>query len=197
MLDWSDDALAAAREGSHRLGQFQNRLLKTKSDVDSPRFKKAAGLLEGDVAQALDDDLNAPRAVAAMFVFMNDGHAAMDAGERPGVAALSAWKKAEGVLGVTTQVQSIVVETQTGQATWTGFAPTVVVTPPTTPPSDRAAAEEWARLWATARAQHKAARNYAEADRIRALLAEHGFQVRDSRDGSIEVVRTAASKSKT
>ena len=194
MLDWRDDALAAAREGSHRLGQFRNRLLKAKSDVDTPRFKKAAELLEGDLAQALNDDLNAPRAVAAMFAFMNEGHAAMDAGERPGVAAFSAWKNADGVLGVTTQVQSIVVDTQAGQATWTPFAPTVVVTPPTTPPSDPGAAEEWARLWATARAQYKAARNYAEADRIRTLLGQHGFQVRDSRDGSIEVVRTALPK---
>ena len=189
MLDWSDDALAAAREGSHRLGQFQNRLLKARSEVDSPRFKKAAELLEGDLAQALDDDLNAPRAIAAMFAFMNDANAAMDAGDRPGAAAWSAWKKADGVLGVTTQVQSSVVTPETGQATWTGLAPTVVVSPPVTPPSDPVAAQEWAIKWATARAQYKSARNYAEADRIRALLGEHGFQVRDSRDGSIEVVR--------
>jgi cysteinyl-tRNA synthetase len=193
-LDMTDEGLAAAQEASRRLGEFQNRLNKVNSESDSARLLHAAEQLNRDVAEALNDDLNAPRAVAAMFAFMNDGHAAMDAGERPGVAALSAWKKAEGVLGVTTQVQSVVVEAQTGQATWTGFAPTVVETPPTTPPSDLAAANEWAKRWATVRAQYKSARNYAEADRIRALLGEHGFQVRDSRDGSIEVVRTTVPK---
>jgi cysteinyl-tRNA synthetase len=66
-----------------------------------------------------------------------------------------------------------------------------------TPPSSPGAARDWAIAWATERARHKSARNYAEADRIRALLGTHGFQVRDSRDGSIEVVRTAGSKSNT
>ena len=98
-LDWSDDALAAAREGSHRLGQFQNRLLEARAESDSPRLEKAAQLLTTGFAQAMDDDLNAPRAVAAMFAFMNEANAAMDAGELPGPAALSAWERVEGVPG--------------------------------------------------------------------------------------------------
>jgi len=191
-LDLTDEGLAAAQEASRRLGEFQNRIQKAGSDSESARLAGAAERLTRDVAEGLNDDLNAPRAVAAMFTFMNEANAALDAGERPGPAALQAWTNAENVLGVTSQVRSIVVETQTGQAAWTGFAAQPVVTPPTTPPSDPAAAEEWARLWATARAQHKSARNYAEADRIRALLGEHGFQVRDSKDGSIEVVRTVS-----
>ena len=35
----------------------------------------------------------------------------------------------------------------------------------------------------------KASRNFAEADRIRGLLKAAGWEVRDNRDGSIEVVR--------
>jgi cysteinyl-tRNA synthetase len=93
-------------------------------------------------------------------------------------------------------VRSMVVAAQTGELTVTGFEPTVTVTPSETPPSDPVAADEWARQWATARARLKSARNYAEADRIRGLLNEHGFQVRDARDGSIEVVRIGGSKSK-
>ena len=188
-LDLTDDGLAAAQKASSRLGEFQKRLTETTSQGDSPRLSQAAERLRKDVTEALDDDLNAPRAIAAMFTFMNEANAALDAGEQPGRAAVSAWEMAEGVLGVTSQVRSMVVTPGTGQATWTGLAPTVVVTPPAAPPSDPRAAEEWARGWATARAQFKSARNYVEADRIRALLGEHGFQVRDSRDGSIEVVR--------
>jgi cysteinyl-tRNA synthetase len=194
-LDWSDDALAAAREGSHRLGEFQNRLLQARSETDSPRFSRAAEQLGRDLSAALDDDLNAPRAVAAMFAYMNEGNAALDRGDRPGPAAVAAWEKAEGVLGVTSPVQSVVIRARARDGAIASDTATAVVTPPETPPSDPDAAKEWARRWATARAQYKSARNYAEADRIRTLLGEHGFQVRDSRDGSIEVVRTALPKS--
>ncbi len=64
-LDWSDDALAAAREGSHRLGEFQNRLLQARSARRLGPFLGAAEQLNKDLGEALDDDLNAPRAVAA------------------------------------------------------------------------------------------------------------------------------------
>jgi cysteinyl-tRNA synthetase len=187
-LDWSDDALAGAREGSHRLGEFQNRLLQAKSQADSPRFIRAAEQLGKDLAQALDDDLNAPRAVAALFAYMNEGNAALDAGERPGPAAVSAWERAEGVLGVASRVVAMKVKADADATAVSAELSEV-------PPADPGAAENWARAWATRRARHKTARNYAEADRIRALLGDNGFQVRDSRDGSIEVVRIAAPKS--
>jgi cysteinyl-tRNA synthetase len=175
ILDWSDDALAAAREGSHRLGEFQNRLLQAKAATDSPRFTRAADQLD-----------NAPRAVAAMFTYMNEGNAALDLGERPGPAAVSAWERAEGVLGVASKVVAMKVRAGGGAAGAAELSES--------PPSDPVQAEDWARDWAARRARHKSNRNYTEADRIRALLGEHGFQVRDSRDGSIEVVRTAVPK---
>jgi cysteinyl-tRNA synthetase len=185
-LEWSDDALTAAREGSHRLGEFQARLLERRAGSDSARFVEAAERLERDLAEGLNDDLNAPRAVAAMFGYMNEGNAALDAGHRPGPGAIAAWQKAEEVLGVTSKVTVLRVRAAGGED--------MAVQLSRTPPADPAAAESWARDWATRRAQAKSARNYAEADRIRALLGEHGFQVRDSRDGSIEVVRTVVPK---
>lgn len=193
-LDLTDEGLAAAQKASGRLGEFQQRLIASKSDSDSPRLGQAADRLRKDLTDALDDDLNAPRAVAAMFTFMNDANAALDSGEKPGPASLSAWTTAEGILGVVSQKRSTTIEVQARSGVIASDAATAVVTPSEAPPSDPNAVEEWARLWATARAQHKSGRNYAEADRIRALLAEHGFQVRDSRDGSIEVVRIAAPK---
>jgi cysteinyl-tRNA synthetase len=188
-LDWSDDALAAAREGSHRLGEFQGRLLESQTGSDSSRFVAAAEQLTRHLSEALDDDLNAPRAVAAMFTFMNEGNAALDAGEQPGPAAVSAWERAEGVLGVASPV--VVMRLKGGGSE--GPADESVELPKN-PPLEPGAAESWAREWATRRARFKRARNYAEADRIRALLGQHGFEVRDSRDGSIEVVRTALPK---
>jgi cysteinyl-tRNA synthetase len=188
-LDWSDDALAAAREGSHRLGQFQNRLLESRSDSDSPRLIQAAERLGHNMAEALDDDLNAPRALAAMFAFLNEGNAAMDAGEKAGPAVLSAWNKGEKVLGVTSR--QIVIKVPTGELTLKGYPPEVLVNVSETPPDDPNEDEQkaWALKWALRRKQAKSARDYAEADRIRGLLQAADWEVRDGRDGSVNVVR--------
>jgi cysteinyl-tRNA synthetase len=184
-LDLTDEGLAAAQEASRRLGEFQSRLFEAKSGSDAPRLTQGAGRLAHDVAEALNEDLNAPRAVAAMFTFMNEANAAMDAGEDPGPVAVSAWELAEKVLGVTTPKRGIKV---------TGYEPTVPLGLAEIAPTGETDRMKWAKAWASERARHKSARNYGEADRIRALLENHGFQVRDSRDGSIEVVRTALPK---
>jgi cysteinyl-tRNA synthetase len=181
-LDLTDDALAAAQEGSRRLGEFQKRLEDNKGDADSPRFRGAADQLKRQVAEALDDDLNAPRAVAALFTYMNEGNAALDAGERPGPAALAAWQQAEEVLGVASQV---VIMKVTGGSSGSGEIKDLSETPP----ADGTGQESWALAWARRRKDQKSAKNYAEADRIRDLLKSAGWQVRDKPDGSVEVVR--------
>ena len=182
-LDLTDDGLAAAQKASQRLGEFQNRLFSEYGNEDPPRLNQASKKLERDFQEALDEDLNAPRALAAMFAFMNEANAAMDAGELPGPKTTAVWKMAEGVLHVTSAVLGMKIPS--------GDRDRISDSAPLseTPPVDEVAAQAWAFYWANRRAQHKSSRNYAEADRIRALLNEHGFQVRDSRDGSIEVVR--------
>jgi cysteinyl-tRNA synthetase len=191
-LDWSDDALAAAREGSHRLGEFQGRLLASRADSDSPRFVEAAKQLTRQMSEALDDDLNAPRAVAAMFTFVNEGNAALDAGERPGPAAIAAWEKAEGVLGVTSKIE-ITKITANGSVVPGGLqvrgegTVSLLDTPPQNSTEDIQKA--WALQWALRRKEAKARRDYPEADRIRGILREAGWEVRDAKDGSVEVIR--------
>ena len=56
-------------------------------------------------------------------------------------------------------------------------------------PSMQMQAAEWARSWASVRLAAKKQKNFAEADRIRAMLKQHGFEIRDAKDGSIEVRR--------
>ncbi|MGH2855628.1 MAG: hypothetical protein ACRDLF_15735, partial [Solirubrobacteraceae bacterium] len=56
-------------------------------------------------------------------------------------------------------------------------------------PADGVAQARWADFWARKRADAKGARDFAEADRIRALLAEHGWEVRDVRGGESTVKR--------
>ena len=183
-LDLTDDALAAAQEASRRLGEFQLRLQEHQTGSDSLRFRQAADRLSSQVAEALDDDLNAPRAVAALFTYMNEGNAALDAGELPGPLALSAWEKAQEILGVASQV--VVMKVTGGGAESPEDAGVLSEQPPT----DLKQAEQWALAWARRRKEQKSVRNYAEADRIRERLRTAGWEVRDKPDGSIEVVRS-------
>jgi cysteinyl-tRNA synthetase len=182
-LDLTDDALAGAQEASRRLGEFQKRLYEQRKDSDSPKFRDAAQQLSRHMAEALDDDLNAPRAVAAVFTYMNEGNAALDAGEHPGPLALSAWQKAEDVLDVASQV--VIMKVTSGSAEISSEVRELSETPP----ADAKAAESWALAWARRRKDQKSAKNYAEADRIRELLKAAGWEVRDKQDGSVEVVR--------
>jgi cysteinyl-tRNA synthetase len=186
-LDLTDEGLASAREGSRRLGEMQNRLLAARSETDSPPFAEAAGRLDQELAEALDDDLNAPRAVAAMFAFASSANAALDAGQQPGPRAQRAWERAEGVLGVTSEVQVLKVGAS-GGAGGPQREAGLAETPPDDP--NEHAQQAWALRWAVRRREAKTARNYPEADRIRALLKASGWEVRDARDGSVEVVRT-------
>jgi cysteinyl-tRNA synthetase len=186
-LDLTDEGLASAREGSRRLGELQNRLLAGRAETDAPPFTDAAERLERELAEALDDDLNAPRAVAAMFAFASTANAALDAGQQPGPRALRAWERAEAVLGVTSDVQVLKVEASAGQP-GLDSEDGLSETPPGDPTEH--AQQAWALRWAVRRREAKTARNYPEADRIRALLRASGWEVRDTRDGSVEVVRS-------
>ncbi len=73
---------------------------------------------------------------------MNEGNAALDAGDRPGPAAISAWERAEGVLGVASKVVAMKVRAS-GE-------PTASSELSENPPSNSREAENWAREWATA-----------------------------------------------
>ena len=185
-LDLTDDALAAAQEGSRRLGDFQRRLGDAAGAVDGPRFLAAAARLDQELTEALDDDLNAPRAVAALFAYAGAGNAALDAGEQPGLRSLAAWRRAEGVLGVTSQVSVTRLSESEAEARGHDAGPLIEI------PPDGATEEAqrlWALQWALRRKRARDAKDYAEADRIRDLLRGAGWEVRDSRDGSVEVVR--------
>ncbi len=184
-LDLTDQALTSAREGSRRLGEFQTRMLGAAGPADAPAFVEAAARLDLELAEALDDDLNAPRAAAALFAFASAGNAALDAGQVAGPRAVAAWRRAEGVLGVTSSVQVVKV----GTAVDAGAADGAEL-PEQSPAGDEAAQRSWAIRWAVRRKEAKATRDFVVADGIRARLKAAGWEVRDNRDGSIEVVRS-------
>ena len=182
-LDLTDEGLAAAREGARRLGEFARRLESSIARDDAAEFAAAAETLDQEFRTALDDDLNAPRAVAAVFAFLTEGNRLLDAGLLPGPRALAAWRRSDGVLEATTrpQVEAVALADagpSAGQL-------------PEQPPSSPDGQGDWARKWAARRLEAKARRDFAEADRIRALLQSQGWEVRDRKDGTIEVSRRA------
>ena len=166
------------------MGEFKNRLLAAAGATHPPTFVQAAGRLERELAEALDDDLNAPRAAAALFSFASTGNAALDAGQAAGPVAVAAWQRAEGVLGVTSTVQVLKVGTAVDAAGADGAELSEE-----SPAGDETAQRSWALRWAGRRKEAKGARDFALADAIRARLKAAGWEVRDSRDGSIEVIK--------
>ncbi|MCU0620763.1 MAG: cysteine--tRNA ligase, partial [Gemmatimonadales bacterium] len=108
-LDLTDEGLGAAREGARRLGAFAERLGREAAGrAGGPAVADLAGRLRREVAEALDDDLNAPRAVAALFDFVREGNRLLDAGQG-GPDLLEAWGWADGILDVAASVSRHVV----------------------------------------------------------------------------------------
>jgi cysteinyl-tRNA synthetase len=189
-LDWTDEALVGARAGSRRLGEFRDRLAgaggpsatrpASRPADEGEEFTAAAERSWTAFAEALDDDLNGPRALAAVFQLVSEGNALLDRGVAPSPRALEIWSAMDGVLDV---LPPVARRLEVGGSTAVG------ADLPDRPPPDAAGAEAWAAAWAARRRAAKSEKNWPEADRIRALLAAHGWQIRDRQDGIAEVVR--------
>jgi cysteinyl-tRNA synthetase len=181
-LDLTHDALTAAGEGARRLGEFGRRLENAASDAEDAGFAAAAEQLERGFIQAMNDDLNSPRAVAELFDFVSTGNRLLDQGVHPGKRAREAWRFADSILDATTR--STVHEIRLDKVT-APESDTLHDLPPADPDGQR----QWAEAWAGRRLAAKGRRDFAEADRIRALLASNGWEVRDRKDGVAEVSR--------
>src|SRR5207237_4440715 len=98
-LDLNDEALEGAGQGVKRLGELHERLRERgRSDSAGPAGTEVlAGLsrdVARDVAAALDDDLNAPQAVATVFDFVRAANRELDraaggGGQGPGTFGAS------------------------------------------------------------------------------------------------------------
>jgi cysteinyl-tRNA synthetase len=180
-LDLTDEALAAAREGSRRLGEFDGRLRKAGTGAEG--WGDWGTVLTARFAASLDDDLNGPQAVAAVFDAARDGNRLLDQGLAPSANDLAAWRRAMEVLDPLPASGGGGTTLGEGDG---GQAGELLMTPP----ADPAAAERWALAWARARLAARGRRDYKEADRIRDLLKGAGWEIRDNKDGTAEVRRS-------
>lgn len=181
-LDFTDQALDSAREGSRRLGALAARLAQVADGAGSAAFEAVGATLATDFATAMDEDLNTPRALAALFEAAREGNRLLDGGELPGPTFRAAWAKATGVLQVLPTPSTGFQLPASGTVEPSGELSE-------DQPESAEAQGEWALAWAGRRLTAKQTRNFAEADRIRGLLAEAGWDVRDNRDGTAEVQR--------
>ncbi len=155
-LDFSDEALAAAGAGVKRLGEFRARLLGERGKGKGEgKLADLATTFETDFRAALDDDLNAPRACAALFQLVHDGNAALDAGAPGAAVALTVLDRAMAVLDVLPTAKTV----DAGLTRWI---------------EDRIAARDKARK----------SKDFKEADRIRAELAGRGVEIEDTPSGT-------------
>jgi cysteinyl-tRNA synthetase len=177
-LDFTDEALGAAREGSRRLGEFDTRVTQPSPAAEG-EFDRFAVMLKDEFTAAMDDDLNTPRALAALFEAVRAGNRALDGGERPTAGFRSVWQRLTDVLQVLPGgAQFEATADAAGESSWTDH-----------PPDEPARQVAWANWWAAQRLAAKQSRDFTESDRVRAMLAEHGWEVRDNRDGTATVQR--------
>src|SRR5438876_7027583 len=156
-VDFTDEALEAAKEGVRRLGEFHQRLKKTGRGEKGEVLSGLADTLEADVATALNVDLNAPRAVAALFDFVRAVNRELDKPvPPPGTArALAAFERVTGILDVL----------------------------PTARAADPALAG-WVEARIAARAQARKSKDFKAADAIRTELAAKGIEIEDTPQGT-------------
>src|SRR5437773_3032279 len=154
-LDFTDDALAAAGAGVKRLGEFYERVKAGGTGKGAGALSTLAAKFEVDFRAALDDDLNAPRAGGALFDFVHQGNAALDAGASGAATALGVLDRAMAVLDVLPTAKTV----DAGLTRWI---------------EDRIAARDKARK----------SKDFKEADGIRAELAGRGVEIEDTPSGT-------------
>jgi cysteinyl-tRNA synthetase len=155
-LNLSEEALEASMNAVERVGDFAARLGSARGGTKElgAAAKEAVAAVEG----ALFDDLNAPNALAGLFTFIKRANAELDRGGEDEMAladARWAFARINGVLDIE----------------------------PAEEPGDPALAS-WVEERLAARRAARERRDYAEADRIRAELAERGVVIEDGAGGT-------------
>ena len=156
-LDYTDDALQSAREGTERLREFRERLRAERRGSGDPPDKLAALIwrLEADATRALDDDLNAPRALAALFEFVRSVNRELDRGIGAHPAVTAAFDRVMGIFDVLPAPRAV-----------------------------DAALARWVEQQIVARAQARKSKDFKEADRIRDALKARGVELEDTPQGT-------------
>lgn len=155
-LNLSGVALEASTEAVRRVGDFSDRLSREHSG--NAALQEAAETLLIEANTALSDDLNAPRAIGALFEFISAANRALDAkgSDQDSLArARDAFRQINAVLDIV----------------------------PDRGTDDNELAE-WVESRLKERAGARARRDFAAADAVRKVLEEKGIAIEDSPSGT-------------
>jgi cysteinyl-tRNA synthetase len=170
-LNFTMEGLQQAASSVERLRNFMQRLRAEKLPAGATKgFDARAQKAEEDFDAGLSDDLNTAQALAAAFDLVRDANIAMDRGEfkrGDADAVRIAMEKFDEIFGV-------LVDDDAERLRTLGFAPE----------AEGISDDEIEEL-VKKRVRAKKARDFAESDRIRDLLAERGVILEDTRDGSM------------
>jgi cysteinyl-tRNA synthetase len=153
-LNFSFAALDAARATLGRFDEFLTRLKeRAAGEPDTGALPDWAARARTAFVAGLDNDLNISEAMAALFNMIHEGNRALDAGRVEGCL--------RPVINMMMDLDRVL-----------GFLHTA---DESVPPG--------ILQWVEARAQARKEKNWAESDRIRSLLTEAGWDVKDSAEG--------------
>jgi cysteinyl-tRNA synthetase len=155
-VDFNDEALAAAAEGVKRFGEFRERLEReSRSQNRDEPLKQISSVVETDVSAALNDDLNAPRAIAALFDFVRVANRELDQGGGGAAFALQIFDRVMQVFDVLPTQRAMDPEL-----------------------------ERWVAERVAARNQARKSKDFKAADAIRAELRARGIEIEDTPTGT-------------
>jgi cysteinyl-tRNA synthetase len=154
-MEFSADALDEAAAAYHRIENFYERAVEFAGEVP------ASGAMCAEFAQAMDDDLGVPLALAAVHNVVREGNSALAEGRQVAVSgALASVLAMTEVLGINPQ--------RWHQATSSDLTPVV---------------DALVQVALEQRTAARARKDFAAADAIRDQLAEAGVIVEDTPSG--------------
>jgi cysteinyl-tRNA synthetase len=155
-LNLTEDGLEASMAAVRRLGDFADRL--AAANAGTLALAALGDALVTDAEAALFDDLNAPEAMAALFVFVHRANAELDRGGADADALAHARAAFDRINGVLDVVPDRRVED--------------------------AALAAWVEERLAARRVARAARDFAASDAIRDDLRQRGIAIEDTSAGT-------------
>jgi cysteinyl-tRNA synthetase len=99
-LNYTDDALRGALEGARRIAELRRRLVEAAAGGVPGEAPPEGPVLEVKFRAAMNDDLNTPEGVAALFTFAKSANRALDERAWTAAQAGSALAGLDRVLGV-------------------------------------------------------------------------------------------------
>jgi cysteinyl-tRNA synthetase len=162
-LDVSDKAFDEADAALARIRTFQERAARVLDAGRTP-----GGGLPDEFVVAMDDDLNVPRAIAAVHEHVRAGNTALDALDDGGDVAAVA--EAADAVGAMLDVLALNPQDPRWASASAGPATTALDT--------------LVQTMITQRADARAAKDWAAADRVRDAIAAAGITLEDTPDGT-------------